>query len=111
MPDMRLHTGGLARVLLTLILPPRRGTTAKCWYNRAGNAVWSGSDAQTVREATYTQLSEAVRDHAQRAERSAAHREELRQRNAEAMALEAAQRREAMAETDRALAAAGSPLA
>lgn len=111
MPDLRLRNGGLPRVLLTLILPPRRGESRRVWYNRAGNPVWSGADAQTVREATYTQLSEAIADHDRRAERSAAKREATRVRNAELLAAEEAERRVRMAAIDARLAAAGSPLA
>jgi len=110
-PDLSLSDGAAARVVLTLITPPRRGEGQRIWYNRLGNAVWSGADAQTVRNANYTQLIQAAADHAHRAERGAEHREEMRQRNAEAIALEVAEQRDRMADIDAALAAAGSPLA
>ena len=110
-PNLRLHDGGLPRALLTLILPPRRGEGRRVWYNRAGNPVWSGIDAQTVREATYVQLSLAIEDHDRRAETRAAKREAARVAAAESLAAEEAERRERMAAIDSALAAAGSPLA
>jgi hypothetical protein len=62
-PDLRLRDGALPRVLLTLILPPARGTGARIWYNRNGRAIRVGTDALTVTDASYTQLADALSDH------------------------------------------------
>jgi hypothetical protein len=92
LPDLRLHDGAATRVVLTLILPPRRGEGQRIWYNRLGNAVWSGADAQTVANATYTQLAQALEDHQDRGARGADHRESMRQRNADELTAELAYR-------------------
>jgi len=110
-PDMRLWGGALPRVLITLILPPRRGTGLRIGYLRSGRAIRTGTDALTVPNASYREMGLALEDWSRRGERAAEKREAARQAAADALALETAQLRDRMAETSAALAAAGSPLA
>lgn len=74
-PELRLHDGGLPRILVTLILPPLRGEGVRIGWTRRGRAIRSGSDALLVREATYAQLVQALAEHRERNARATARRE------------------------------------
>lgn len=78
LPDLRLRNGAMPRVLLTLILPPARGTGARIWYNRRGRAIRVGTDALVVTDASYTQLADALSDHRERCDRHNRQREAAR---------------------------------
>jgi hypothetical protein len=73
-------------VLLTLILPPARGTGVRIWYNRNGRAIRVGTDALVVVDATYTQLAEALADHRERCDRHNRQRDAARLRREAAAA-------------------------
>lgn len=86
LPDLRLRDGALPRVLITLILPPARGTGARIWHNRNGRAIRVGTDALTINDATYAQLTDALADHRARRERWLERREAARERREAAAA-------------------------